>query len=450
MATGTKAKSNLLKSIVITKDVESINGVKMDADETVSIQEVEKESTVKLVKDPVTLKSNGDDVTLRIRFNGAIDRIDNKEDFKFKDRTNEIKGEIKPTTVVARGEVVEFKFTDENADNAKAAGVDLQMTSKGIIKDFAGQSIEFSLDDVSKVNTSEIAPKLDYNKKDGFVDWKTNSDENTVTVRFNTKIDKDTINKDDFTFVSNNQSKLKVVEKPIVKGNTAIFKFEEDIKENEEITIKVDKNQNIKSKEDGNGDNVKYSPDYVEDNDGIKVKVDAFKSNPIAEGDKDQKVDEAVKKDELNKLVAEAKEAIKDEAKYTEESVKAVKDVLTKVENLDAKADQNAVDALVKELNDAKAKLAEKAEASKDEFSIKASTFEEGLMSNNLYIEVSKLEDVIGVTVDGKELQEDDRYLKEDGKLNIVFKKGTPKEKIGEVVIKTVKGNITLDANNIK
>ena len=67
-------------------------------------------------------------------------------------------------------------------------------------------------------------------------------------------------------------------------------------------------------------------------------------------------------KDALKAAIDAAKEALKEEDKYTEESVKALKDVVAEAEKVmaDEKATQEAVDAAVKEVADAVAGLAEK------------------------------------------------------------------------------------------
>ncbi|WP_027623901.1 cell wall-binding repeat-containing protein [Clostridium lundense] len=278
------SKSNTVKSIIITKDVESINGVKMDADETVKIQEADSKSTVNLASDPVTLKDNdgGDDAIVQLRFDGAVDKVESKTSFTFVDGSKEdaVPGRAVPTSVTARGEIVEFRFTDKDAELVKAFGVDLKMDTQGTIRDYAGQPIDFT--SPTKVDTNEIAPRLSYaksndyikiNEQDEFKTWFTDADQDTVTIKFNTKIDPYSINKDDFTFVSNSQSKLKVAGHPIVKGNTVTYEFEEDIKINEEITIKVADSQNIKSDEDDNGDKVKYVPQSAEKGEGLKFKV---------------------------------------------------------------------------------------------------------------------------------------------------------------------------------
>ena len=66
-------------------------------------------------------------------------------------------------------------------------------------------------------------------------------------------------------------------------------------------------------------------------------------------------------KDALKTAIETAKEALKEEDKYTEESVKALKDVVAEAEKVmaDEKATQEAVDAAVKEVADAVAGLAE-------------------------------------------------------------------------------------------
>ena len=76
----------------------------------------------------------------------------------------------------------------------------------------------------------------------------------------------------------------------------------------------------------------------------------------------EEKAPVVVNKDALKAAIDAAKEALKEEDKYTEESVKALKDVLAEAEKVmaDEKATQEAVDAAVKEVADAVAGLAEK------------------------------------------------------------------------------------------
>lgn len=76
----------------------------------------------------------------------------------------------------------------------------------------------------------------------------------------------------------------------------------------------------------------------------------------------EEKAPVVVNKDALKAAINAAKEALKEEDKYTEESVKALKDVVAEAEKVmaDEKATQEAVDAAVKEVADAVAGLAEK------------------------------------------------------------------------------------------
>ena len=76
----------------------------------------------------------------------------------------------------------------------------------------------------------------------------------------------------------------------------------------------------------------------------------------------EEKAPVVVNKDALKVAIDAAKEALKEEDKYTEESVKALKDVVAEAEKVmaDEKATQEAVDAAVKEVADAVAGLEEK------------------------------------------------------------------------------------------
>lgn len=72
-----------------------------------------------------------------------------------------------------------------------------------------------------------------------------------------------------------------------------------------------------------------------------------------------------------------------------------------------------------------------------NDFSVKNVEYLDEIFSSNLYVEVSNPGKVIGVTVDGVSLELDDRYTIEDNKVKITFKKGTPIDKIGNVLIIT-------------
>ncbi|APM40344.1 hypothetical protein BS101_17190 [Clostridium kluyveri] len=68
-------------------------------------------------------------------------------------------------------------------------------------------------------------------------------------------------------------------------------------------------------------------------------------------------------------------------------------------------------------------------------FFIKSIEYVDETFSSNLYVEVSDSEKVTGVTVDGVQLQLDDRYSIENDKIKITFEKGTAKDNLGEVLI---------------
>ncbi|SDL15184.1 Putative cell wall binding repeat 2 [Clostridium cochlearium] len=336
----TDGKSNIVDKIIITKDVESASGTKMDADETCSIDEPST-SKVKLVTEPVTLKDERNDLVLSVRFNGAIDKVDKPATFAFIDKAEKknkgtgISGEVVPTSVVPRGEIVEFRFSGDDADKARAIGVDLEISKQGKITDYAGQKLdELTL---SGVNVNEVAPKLLYSKKDGYVKvenedavkgWNYNYSEGTITVKFNTKIDEASTHRDDFSFIGTRSGKLDVKNVKEVKANSVTYQLEDNsnkkVKEGEDIIVKVSDNQNIKSKEDINKDRIAYKPESEEKGENLKIKVAGVDTKIL--GDASSKVDKIANLElEEEPTDANVKEAVEKAIDNNEIEVKVEK-----------------------------------------------------------------------------------------------------------------------------
>lgn len=299
---GNDAKTtNEVKNIIVTRDVESTNGIRMDADETVTINETPLD--VQLAKDPITIKEdNTDEATVVLRFDGSIKSVD-KTGFEFIDKKNlkvDENGQpataslnVKANSTRVNGETIEFKFTGDNAKKVKAIGTDLGIKVTGnndVIEDYSERGIATRLkDSIEKayVDTNEVAPRLEYDKVGGNVQWATDVENNTLTVKFNTRLDAslESAYKDDFTFVSDKNSKLDVKGSPKVVGNTIIYTFDQDIVKGEKITVKADASPDIRTPKDdnGSGDYIKYAPESADKNEGIKVIVGEVNSKPQVE-----------------------------------------------------------------------------------------------------------------------------------------------------------------------
>jgi hypothetical protein len=152
-----------------------------------------------------------------------------------------------------------------------------------------------------------------------------------------------------------------------------------------------------------------------------------IKSNQTVENSTDEKSKKIIT-DQVNKAETSRTEADVASAKKAVETLPpgADKDALTKKINAIA-------------INDGKA----------TDFITNAQYVEE-LFSSTLYVEIKNSSKVKGVTVAGTKLVLDDRYIVENGKVKIVFKKGTPKDSIGKVVINTVESDYEVKTNIIK
>ena len=130
----------------------------------------------------------------------------------------------------------------------------------------------------------------------------------------------------------------------------------------------------------------------------------------------EEKTPVVVNKDALKAAINTAKEALKEEDKYTEESVKALKDAVAEAEKVaaDENATQESVDAATKAVEEATKGLAEKPapEVNKDALKAALETAKEALKEEDKYTEesVKALKDVVAeaekVMADEKATQE--------------------------------------------
>lgn len=341
--------SNIVKSIVVTRDVESSSGIKMDADETHEIKEAsDKTSQIKIDSEPLTLKKDGNDVVVELKYTGSLDDVEDRKakDFKFVDNTTKETKAITPYKAIGKGDYVEFRFRnsgdDKQADLVERIGSDLALEKVGKVTDFAGRNITISDDEVKKAKLdgifhNEIEPELSYEKDKGFIeiekneanakekDWAVNVAEGKITVKFNTRLDERSSHKNDFKFISSKASTLEV-DNAEVKENTIVYtltkKGREDLQKTgtHEISVTPKDSQRIESKEDKDGNNKKFEPKSTEKGEKLKFKVTVTEEDKV--------VDEAAK------------------------ALNEAKDAVTKAENSKLQADKDAAKKLVDALKD--------------------------------------------------------------------------------------------------
>ena len=132
----------------------------------------------------------------------------------------------------------------------------------------------------------------------------------------------------------------------------------------------------------------------VADENATQESVDAAKT-AVEEATKGltEKPAPEVNKDALKAAINTAKEALKEEDKYTEESVKALKDAVAEAEKVaaDENATQESVDAAIKAVEEATKGLAEKPapEVNKDALKAAINTAKEALKEEDKYTEES-------------------------------------------------------------
>lgn len=351
-----KSASNIVTAIVITKNVESSSGIKMDADETHDIKK-SSVSSVKIDSEPMTLKKdNSDVISIEIKYTGSLDQEGNSKDFQFKagDKT------ITADKVNVKGDYLVAKFTDADQDLIERAGADVELVGLGEVTDFAGRDIkkdDLSKDKFKRIYHNEIAPELLYEKdkeyinvkkgdKAGDKDWAVNIAKGEITVKFNTKLDKNSAHKNDFTFISTQSSTLEV-KSAEVKDNTIIYTLNDEGRERlqksgkdkagltHEITVTPKDSQRIESKEDLDGNSKEFKVKTTEKNQKLKFKV------TVTEADlKDKSEDteaEAVKNAEA--AIAKAKESKTEEELATAKT--EAKELINKIKDEAKKAELN-------------------------------------------------------------------------------------------------------------
>ncbi|BDR72307.1 cell surface protein [Clostridium tetani] len=273
-----KLASKIVTAIIIKDNVESASGVKMEADETQDIKALSA-SKVKICAEPMTLKKDGDTVIVELKYTGSIDKVENKKEFKFKAGEKE----IITNKINVKGDFIEFRFKDEDADLIERSGVDVQLIGLGEVIDFAGQTTvkeDLKENKFKRIYNNEITPELLYEKNSGYInveksdkagdkDWLINIPEGKITIKFNTKIDKRSSNKESFTFISDQSSNLEIKSTEI-KDNTIVYTLTEEGKKRlqkvkadgkdltHEIIVIPKDVQRIESKEDLDGNSKKF------------------------------------------------------------------------------------------------------------------------------------------------------------------------------------------------
>ncbi|RXI38805.1 hypothetical protein DP129_11355 [Clostridium tetani] len=286
-----KLSPKIVIAIIIKDNVESASGVKMEAGETQDIKALSA-SKVKICAEPMTLKKDDDTVIVELKYTGSIDKVENKDKFKFKAGEKE----IITNRINVKGDFIEFRFKDEDADLIERAGVDVQLIELGEVIDFAGQTTDkedLKENKFKGIYHNEIAPELLYKKNSGYInvekgdkagdkDWIVNVVEGKITIKFNTKIDKRSSNKDCFTFISDQSSNLEI-KSTEVKDNTIIYTLTEEGKKRlqkvkadgkdltHEIIVIPKDVQRIESKEDLDGNSKKFKS--LEKGEKLKFRV---------------------------------------------------------------------------------------------------------------------------------------------------------------------------------
>lgn len=357
---GAESKTNVVKNIVVTKNIQSANGVKMDADETVRIIKPGKNDVlVKLDEEPMTLKEDKGNAVVSVKFNGSVKEVDfdkedkldkDKNEYKvvkdvwFVDKSGQIKDKIQPINITANGEKVEFKFQEDDSDVIKAIGVDLALDVKGKLSltDAVGLEADLDTKQLQGIHKNEIAPEIIYeksgnyviaNEKDEFKAWEVNKENGTVTVKFNTKLREGSADINDFDFTGK-EGKLEV-KSATVNANTVVYEFKDNdkdaFKDSDELKVKLNKSkQTIESKSDENGDRIAFDKDSI-GNETLKVKLSGLKD---MEQDKDAKDKAAAEKD--------AKDAVAKAEKSTlQADVDAAKKLVDALTDADLKKDLN-------------------------------------------------------------------------------------------------------------
>jgi Putative cell wall-binding domain len=385
-----------------------------------------EDNTLKLYKD-------GDDVKADFQLDTALDTI-NSADFK-------ISG-IAADDADFDGDKVTLTFNEgDSADKVLALGsaavLQVSPVSEDASEDIAGREIS---SDTQKVYYNNIAPETD---RDNYSTTVTVDSTGAVTsavvnITMKTPVDTDILGsyKDDFIFTNSTKGKNLDVESVKQVGTTLVFTIKDaatKVAVGNKIDITAtsdDSDIDLRSEEDVDGKNAKFVPT----SDDLKVKTVTVTSGTVITVDKTALTTAVTA---AGKLTA---------ADYTAASYKVVTDAVTAANALPTTATQAQVDAATKAITDAITALKPAVETS----IITGAEYAEGLFSSDLTVSVTDVTKVTGVTVNNVEYALDDKYTIEDGKVKIVFKKGTAVTAIGTVVIKTADKNYTLDASIIK
>ncbi|WP_270474867.1 cell wall-binding repeat-containing protein [Clostridium cochlearium] len=341
------SESNAVKNIIVTKNVQSANGIKMDADETVRIKDSDGvESSVSLDEEPMVLREDKGNAVVSVKFDGAVKKAEfTKKDgavegVKFFDKENnkdakDEKQVVYPMNITTNGEKVEFKFNDDDSDKIKAMGVDLaiKIEEKALrLTDAAGVPITLNADKLKGIDKNEIAPEIIYEKdsndyvkandKEEFKSWEFNRVDGTVTIKFNTKLREGCADINDFDFTGD-KGKLEV-QKATVKDNTVIYEFKNDDKEafkdSKELKVKLNKDkQTIESKSDKNGDRIDFDKDSI-GNETLKVKLGEY----TAAEKESEKEEQAAVNEEAAKITAEGIKNLADKANVLDQAKELV------------------------------------------------------------------------------------------------------------------------------
>jgi putative cell wall-binding protein len=399
------SKDAKITGIVVKSSVKDLAGNQMEADHT--NKSMNDSFDIEVKEKSMKVKRNGDDVEVEIVFDAAVDKVKDKTKFKFGKEGSE---NITPDSVRTNGSIITFKFNDgEKADAVRACGADLAVTFEdGAAVDKSEQPVKGA---TLKVWDNYVAPELDVDEKNGYVDnWGFNVKENTVTIKFDAQVDESLASayKDDFDFISDNGNKLDVDSVKIINDTYLEFKFEKAnvLDGTKNVTVRANKNKiDVRTKKDGAGNYKEYKPED-KDISGRKTKRDGFKVEQ--------------KNDEVNKDLVAARDAV---TKAEESKLQADYDAAKKlVDALSAGAEK---DALAKRLEVVKAEIEKPVDP---EAFVQSAEYVETLFGNNVVATVKDGSKVTAVKVNGKELNKDNfEYLVEDNKVSITVDSKTDK-----------------------
>ncbi|MEL5900300.1 Ig-like domain-containing protein [Clostridium sporogenes] len=342
-----------LTGIIVKSEVKDLAGNTMEADYRES--KLSDNESLGLELKANSFKFNepsDDDAEVELEFTGAVESVD-KNKFTFKD--SETKETVKAVNPRISGEKITFKFSGDDAKKIKTFGSHLAVSfEKGAVIDKAGGDVK-GLDEFVKVYNNNVKPRLDVETEGQYVtNWK--ATENSVTIKFNTKLSKKSKDSydNDFEFRNlGNSEKLKV-DSVTVEGAEITYKFTDSINNVEEINVVAKKdNIDIRTIEDEAGDDIKYVP-TDKDISGRKFKV----KSAMEKNEEDKKAAEKAFNDEVAKYK---------ESEYTSESWTKFKGVVDK-ETAKVKAKEAtsvSINASKGQVEEAARELVTKVEAAK-------------------------------------------------------------------------------------